>query len=124
MSDGRPLIPEEEGGEGGSTDGTVSDEDLHADEEMGLTANDRDRKRRKRRRNTMLDQRVAPDKAMTVEEKRQADQNVMKSIAINAGLIALWYLFSLSISLVSLPTQLHSPFQCALDKLANGDGRG
>jgi len=101
ISDGG-LIPEEEGErEEGSTDGSFSDDDLQDDEEMGLTAKDRNRRKTKRRRNTLLDQRIAPDKVMSVEEKRQADQNVMRRISVNAGLIGLWYLFSLCISLVS-----------------------
>ncbi|KAF3762334.1 hypothetical protein M406DRAFT_12734, partial [Cryphonectria parasitica EP155] len=75
-----------------------SDEDLHDDEETGLTAKDRKRKQRKRRRNTLLDQRIARDK-ITEEERKEADQTVVRKLAINGTLIGLWYLFSLSISL-------------------------
>lgn len=77
-----------------------SDEDLHDDEETGLTAKERKRKQRKRRRNTLLDQRIARDN-VTAEEKKQADQNVVKNLTVNGCLIGLWYLFSLCISLVS-----------------------
>lgn len=77
-----------------------SDEDLHDDEETGLTAKERKRKQRKRRRNTLLDQRIARDN-VTADEKRQADQNVVKKLTVNGCLIGLWYLFSLCISLVS-----------------------
>jgi solute carrier family 35 protein C2 len=80
----------------------VSDEDLHDDEEAGLTGGDRRRKQHKRRRNTQLDQRVAPD-MVTEDERKEADRNVVKDLLINGVLIALWYTFSLSISLVSLP---------------------
>lgn len=80
-------------------DGGFSDEDLHDDEETGLTAKDRKRKQRKRRRNTLLDQRIAHDKIS--EEKREADQTVVRKLVINGALIGLWYLFSLCISLVS-----------------------
>ncbi|KAK4458877.1 putative solute carrier [Cladorrhinum samala] len=75
-----------------------SDEDLHDDEEAGLTGRDRRRKRRKRRRNQMLDQRIARDR-ISADEKKAADRNVVKQLLINAGLIGLWYFFSLLISL-------------------------
>ncbi|RYO98551.1 hypothetical protein DL764_007058 [Monosporascus ibericus] len=95
----------EEGGDGDASkespsDDSLSDEDLHDDEETGLTKKDRKRKRSKRRRNTRLDQRIARDK-LSEEERKEADQNVARSLAINAVLIGLWYLFSLSISLHS-----------------------
>lgn len=80
-------------------DDSLSDEDLHDDEETGLTTKDKRRKQSKRRRNTRLDQRIARDH-LTDEERNQADQNVMRKLAVNAVLIALWYIFSLSISLV------------------------
>ncbi|KAL7627806.1 hypothetical protein AAE478_002001 [Parahypoxylon ruwenzoriense] len=77
---------------------SLSEEDLHDDEETGLTKKDKRRKQAKRRRNTRLDQRIARDK-ITDEERKEADQNVFRKIAVNAVLIGLWYLFSLSISL-------------------------
>ncbi|KAI1799412.1 TPT-domain-containing protein [Daldinia bambusicola] len=79
-------------------DDSLSEEDLHDDEETGLTKKDRRRKQAKRRRNTRLDQRIARDK-ITDEERKEADQDVFKKLAINVVLIGLWYLFSLSISL-------------------------
>lgn len=81
-----------------ATKDSFSDEDLHDDEETGLTGKDKRRKRQKKRRNTLLDQRVAREK-ITAEEKREADQNVVKRSLVNITLIGLWYLFSLSISL-------------------------
>ncbi len=83
-------------------DDSMSEEDLHDDEETGLTKKDKRRKQAKRRRNTRLDQRIARDK-ITDEERKEADQNVVKKLTINITLILLWYLFSLSISLVSCP---------------------
>lgn len=77
-----------------------SDEDLHDDEETGLTAKERRRKQRKKRRNTLLDQRIAREN-VTAEEKKEADQTVIRKLAVNGTLIGLWYLFSLGISLVS-----------------------
>jgi solute carrier family 35 protein C2 len=80
-------------------DDSLSDEDLHDDEETGLNSKDKRRKRNKRRRNTRLDQRIVRDK-LTDEERKQADQHVVRKLAVNAILIGLWYIFSLSISLV------------------------
>lgn len=82
----------------------LSDDGLQDDEETGLTDKDKGRRRRKRRRNTLLDNRIAADLKITAEEKKEADQNVVKKSLINGLLIGLWYLFSLSISLVSFPS--------------------
>ncbi|KAI0022408.1 triose-phosphate transporter family-domain-containing protein [Xylariomycetidae sp. FL0641] len=94
-------------------DDSFSDEDLHDDEETGLTKKDRRRKRDKRRRNTRLDQRIVRDK-LTDEERKEADQNVIRKMGVNALLIGLWYLFSLSISLYNKwmfdSGQLNFPF--------------
>jgi len=89
----------------------LSDEDLHDDEEAGLTGRDRTRKRDKRARNTQLDQRIVKD-GITRDEIKEADKSVLKNLVINGVLIGLWYLFSLSISLVSLLCTIWS-----LDKL-------
>jgi solute carrier family 35 protein C2 len=83
--------------------GTLSDDEgLQDDEETGLTGKDKKRRRGSRRRNTLLDQRVAGEVKITAEERREADQSVVRSSLINMLLIALWYLFSLSISIVSI----------------------
>ncbi len=81
---------------------SFSDEDLHDDEELGLTAQDRARKQKQRRKLTRLDQRIAREKNLSVDEQKEADKSVMRRLMINGGLILLWYIFSLSISLVSL----------------------
>lgn len=81
--------------------GSFSDDDLQDDEEMGLTAEDRARKQKQRRRATRLDQRIAREKNLPAQVQRDADNTVTRRILINAGLIMLWYIFSLSISLVS-----------------------
>lgn len=86
----------------------LTDEDLHDDEEAGLTGKDRRRKRRKRRRNQLLDQRIAKDD-ISPEEKKEADRNVVRRLLINGVLIGLWYFFSLSISLVRTR---HPPLDC------------
>ncbi|KAL2270004.1 hypothetical protein VTJ83DRAFT_2188 [Remersonia thermophila] len=79
-------------------DSDITDEDLHDDEEAGLTGRDRRRKQRKRRRNQQLDQRVAGD-VISPEEKKEADRNVARRLLVNVVLIGLWYFFSLLISL-------------------------
>lgn len=79
------------------------DEGLQDDEETGLTAGERKKRTRRKRRNTLMDQRVVPtgDVNITAAERKEADQSVIKRSLINGGLILLWYIFSLSISLVS-----------------------
>lgn len=87
---------------------SFSDEDLHDDEETGLTGKDKRRKRAKKKRHTRLDQRIVRE-GLTAEDKRVADQNVFRKAVINVVLILLWYLFSLSISIVSsFPPAKHS----------------
>ena len=59
------------------------------------------RRQKKRSRNTQLDQRIVRDnKAISKEERKEADKTVFKSLMVNVVLILLWYLFSLSISIV------------------------
>lgn len=102
--DSSPKIAEEQQGlldakADPRVDDILTDEDLHDDEETGLTKSDKKRKRSRRRRNTRLDQRIVRDK-LTDDERRQANQTIARRLAINAVLIGLWYIFSLSISLV------------------------
>lgn len=112
---GRPLMEEPKISEEGrrpdnnfqltnetSIDG-LSDEDLHDDEETGLARKDKKRLQKKKRRNTKLDQRIAREKNLSGTERKEADKSVARRISINIFLIFLWYLFSLSISLVSCP---------------------
>ncbi|KAI1306940.1 triose-phosphate transporter family-domain-containing protein [Xylaria venustula] len=91
----------------------LSDEDLHDDEETGLTSKDKRRKQSKKRRSTRLDQRIARDN-LSDEERKQADKSVARRLAVNAVLIGLWYMFSLSISLYNKwmfdSGQLNFPF--------------
>jgi predicted secreted protein len=97
-------------------EGGFTDEDLHDDEETGLTGKDRRRKKRKKRRNQLLDQRVVSDD-ISPEEKQQADRSVAKSLLINGVLIGLWYFFSLLISLVCTRCPIHGGFE--MSRLAN-----
>jgi solute carrier family 35 protein C2 len=97
----RTHLDEESTSEDVELDDLSEEEGLQDDEETGLTGKDRGRRKQKRRRNTLLDQRVAAEVTITAEEKKEADQNVVKKLLINGLLIGLWYLFSLSISIVS-----------------------
>ena len=99
----------------------LSDDGLQDDEETGLTGKDKGRRKRKRRRNTLLDQRIAGDVKITAEEKKEADQNVVKKMLINGLLIGLWYLFSLSISIVRAnPLLLETRMLTARNSITNG----
>jgi len=76
-----------------------SDEDVRDDEETGLTTKEKTKRQKKRRRNTLLDQRIAREKNLCADQKRDVDKSIVRRIAINIGLVLLWYLFSLCISL-------------------------
>ncbi|KAF2232815.1 TPT-domain-containing protein [Viridothelium virens] len=75
-----------------------TDEDLDDDEETGLTQKDRKRRRRRKRRNTLMDERVAGGYKLSKEEEDMATQSIVKATIINAVLVGLWYLLSISIS--------------------------
>ncbi|KAI9172159.1 transporter [Paramyrothecium foliicola] len=77
---------------------SYSDEDLHDDEETGLTKGDRERRQRRKRKNTRLDQRIAQEKSVS-DEQKELERGIVRKLFINCVLILLWYLFSLSISL-------------------------
>ncbi|EEA26174.1 hypothetical protein TMatcc_005578 [Talaromyces marneffei ATCC 18224] len=75
-----------------------SDDGIHDDEETGLTAKQRnERRRRRKRQRRRLDAKIAGVRGKT--SNVVADKNVAAALAVNAGLIGLWYLFSLSISI-------------------------
>ena len=97
----------------------LSDDDLQDDEETGLTGNDRGRRSRRKITNTLLDHRIAAE-AVTAEEKQEADVHVLKNMLINGILIALWYVFSLSISLVSSPSRLERCAWANISSTTNG----
>lgn len=78
-----------------------SDEGLEDDEETGLTIQDRQKRTRRKRRNTLADERVVPDSEISKEEERLATASFMRDAIINSILIGLWYTFSISISVVS-----------------------
>ena len=80
-----------------------NDEDR--DEESGLTTAERRKFLRRKRRKNRLENRIAGnhgDGVLSQESKKLADRQVLRKILINSALIAAWYTFSLSISIVSL----------------------
>ena len=83
----------------------TSGEALTDDEETGLTKKDKEHRKRKRRRNRGLDGRIAGSARASQQERKIADRNFVKAITINVLLILAWYLFSLSISIVSDPSR-------------------
>lgn len=79
------------------------DAHVEQDEEIGLSSEERRKFVRNARRKNELGARIAgvAGRPSSVTEVKSADQRVIKRILVNALLIAAWYLFSLSISLVS-----------------------
>ncbi|KAK7532829.1 triose-phosphate transporter family-domain-containing protein [Phyllosticta citribraziliensis] len=82
-----------------SSSGLDDEEGLTDDEETGLTSKDRRKRRRRKRRNTRLDERIASDVTISKEEEKIATATFVKASLINTTLIALWYFFSISISI-------------------------
>jgi solute carrier family 35, member C2 len=72
-------------------DNAEDDSGLEDDEETGLTAGERRRRRTQKRRNTRLDDRVAGEMKITKEEEKIANRNVIRASLINVTLIGLWY---------------------------------
>ena len=84
-------------------DDMASDAGSEADEETGLTSKESRKYQKQKKLQTPLDARIAGDTKITKEEKKLADRAVVWSLLVNASLIGLWYIFSLSISIVSSP---------------------
>ncbi|KAL4867260.1 hypothetical protein BDV12DRAFT_171588 [Aspergillus spectabilis] len=80
-----------------------SDDDYPEDEETGLTANQRRQRRRRRKQRRQLDARIAGVKAshnvLDPFNISSGDRTVINKLLVNAGLILLWYFFSLAISI-------------------------
>lgn len=74
-------------------DKMASDSELTDDEETGLTNQHRTRRKRRKRKNTSLDERVARgthDNKTSKHDRKLADMSVLKSSAVNVLLIGLW----------------------------------
>ena len=78
------------------TEGDTSD-----DEETGLTNNDWRHWKKRRKREVDLDSRMGGSSHAFKDSQKVADRSVIKALLLNSLLVALWYLFSLSISIVS-----------------------
>jgi solute carrier family 35 protein C2 len=80
------------------------DDEMTDDEETGLTQAERRKRRRRKRRSTMLDERVAGNNGhgnagdLKRTEEELAKANLVAMYGVNAVLIAMWYTFSISIS--------------------------
>ncbi|KAK3674591.1 hypothetical protein LTR78_005677 [Recurvomyces mirabilis] len=81
-----------------SLDELELDDDLDDDEETGLTRTERKSRRRRKRRNTHLDHRIARDGGTQQAEDKVVMSSMLRTTVINSLLIALWYSFSISIS--------------------------
>ncbi|KAJ5880380.1 transporter [Penicillium subrubescens] len=79
----------------------MSSDDDQYDEETGLTANQKRQRRRRRRQRRKLDARIADVKfsRFGLPSLGLADRNFARKLLANAGLILMWYFFSLSISI-------------------------
>lgn len=76
-----------------------SDAESDNDEETGLTHSERKKRRRRRKKHTLLDERIAGSNPNTASpEYKLATSYLLKDTITNALLIALWYTFSISIS--------------------------
>ena len=89
-------------------DDLASDAGSEADEETGLTAKESRKYLQKQRQRVPLDARIAGNTTITKEAKKLADQHVLKDLLVNALLIGLWYIFALSISIVSVMSKAQS----------------
>lgn len=83
----------------------MSSDDDQYDEETGLTTHQKRQRRRRRKQRRKLDARIADVKGQGSIREILSDRNIVKKLLTNGGLILLWYLFSLSISIVSVYLQ-------------------
>jgi solute carrier family 35 protein C2 len=82
------------------------DSDLDLDDgETGLDRYERQKHLKRKRRHDGLDSRIAGTAGLSKDEAKEADKRVMRNLLVNAALIGGWYFFSLSISIVSLPSR-------------------
>ena len=77
----------------------MNDMNSEADEETGLTTEERRKHLERKRQHNDLDARIAGEGR--IAQSDSADKMIIRNLLINAALIGLWYLFSLSISIVS-----------------------
>ena len=70
------------------------------DEETGLTGKERQKYLQRKRKQDALDARIGGTGGLSLDDRNAADRDVRWKLFVNAMLIAAWYVFSLSISLV------------------------
>ena len=82
-----------------------SDDELDDDEETGLTQPERQKRTRRKEQNARLDKRISGEDriddgtdSINTTEKKLVTTTMLRNTIINALLIALWYSFSISIS--------------------------
>ena len=80
----------------------LSSDECTNDEEAGLTKHDASKRKRRRRKNRLLNGRASVAPGASKQASYLAAKNFYRALIINALLIASWYTFSLSISIVSL----------------------
>lgn len=80
---------------------TAEDPFSDDDEETGMTKRDKVRRKRRRRKAVRLDERFAGNLKTSKPNKKFIYSEIYKAWLINALLVASWYAFSLSISIVS-----------------------
>lgn len=76
------------------------------DEETGMTKKDKEQRKRRRRKAIRLDERFAGNVTASKQHKKFTNRELYKAWVINALLVASWYAFSLSISIVSEDIEL------------------
>ncbi|KAK5230457.1 hypothetical protein LTR47_007599 [Exophiala xenobiotica] len=76
-----------------------SDPEWDGDEETGRSKHERKEYLKRKRRRHGLDSRIAGTAGIPKNDVEEADQSVLHRLLVNAGLIGLWYFFSLAISI-------------------------
>ena len=82
-------------------DHLTADDPFSDDEETGMTKKDKRHRKRKRRKATRMDERFAGNVKASKPKKISTFREIYKAWLINALLVASWYTFSLSLSIVS-----------------------
>lgn len=76
-----------------------SDPEWDGDEETGRSKHERKEYLKRKRRRHGLDSRIAGTAGVLNDDVEEADKSVLQRLLVNAGLIGLWYFFSLAISI-------------------------
>ena len=82
-------------------DHLTADDPFSDDEETGMTKKDKRHRKRRRRKAARMDERFAGNIKASKPNKNSTYREIYKAWLINALLVASWYAFSLSISIVS-----------------------